>query len=199
MRDRLRDAFDGPGRPPLGPGPARDAWPGPAAAAEALCPAAVLVPLVEHPAGMTVLLTQRTETLRAHAGQISFPGGRAAPGDATPEDTALRETEEEIGVARRHVELIGRLGAYNTRTGYRVVPVVGLLRPPVAITVDPAEVDHAFEVPLDFVLDPANQKLETRVHNGVAREFCAVPWRDYHIWGLTARVLFELSRKVRLP
>ncbi|MEE8333636.1 MAG: CoA pyrophosphatase, partial [Alphaproteobacteria bacterium] len=114
-----------------------------------------------------------------------------------PEDTALRETEEEIGVARHHVELIGRLTEHETGTGFRVVPVVGLLSPPVAVTVDPSEVDHAFEVPLDFVLDPANQKYETRRHNGVEREFCVVPWGDYYIWGLTARVLFELSRKVR--
>jgi len=157
----------------------------------------VLVPLVAHADGMTVLLTQRTETLRIHGGQISFPGGRFAEGDATPEDTALRETEEEIGVARRHVELIGRLKDQQTSTGFRVVPVVGLLRPPVAVTVGPAEVDHAFEAPLDFMLDPANHKVETRRHNGVAREVCVVPWRDYTIWGLTARVLFELSHKVR--
>jgi len=190
MRDLLRDIFERPDGAPHG------AWPAPAAG-EALRPAAVLVPLVEHPGGMTVLLTQRTDTLRNHAGQISFPGGRVAPGDRSPEDTALRETEEEIGIARRHVELIGRLAEHETGTGFRVVPVIGLLRPPLAITVDPGEVDHAFEVPLDFVLDPANQRYETRIHRGVEREFCVVPWGDYYIWGLTARVLFELSRKVR--
>ncbi len=197
MRDLLLDIFDGPGRSP-DPDAPRNVWPAPSDAnGTTLRSAAVLVPLIEHPGGMTVMLTQRSEALPDHAGQISFPGGQIAAGDTTPEDTALRETEEEIGVARHHVELIGRLNAHDTGTGFRVVPVVGLLRPPVAVTVDPSEVDHAFEVPLDFVLDPTNQKYETRLHNGVEREFCAVPWGDYYIWGLTARVLFELSRKVR--
>ncbi len=195
MRELLLDVLGGP----FGAPDAETVWPSPSHHDDAspFSSAAVLVPLVAHPGGMTVLLTQRTETLRAHAGQISFPGGRFEPGDVSPEDTALRETEEEIGVARHHVELIGRLTEHETGTGFRVVPVVGLLRPPVAVTVDPGEVDHAFEAPLDFLLDPANHKVETRRHNGVEREFCVVPWGDYHIWGLTARVLFELSRKVR--
>ena len=196
MRELLLDIFDGPGRSP-DPDAARNVWPAPSGAnGETLRSAAVLVPLIEHPDGMTVMLTQRSDGLADHAGQISFPGGQIAPGDASPEDTALRETEEEIGVGRQHVELIGRLNAHDTGTGFRVVPVVGLLRPPVAVTVDPSEVDHAFEAPLDFVLDPANQKTEMRLHNGVERAVCAVSWSDYHIWGLTARVLFELSRKV---
>ncbi|MEE8333088.1 MAG: CoA pyrophosphatase, partial [Alphaproteobacteria bacterium] len=149
MRELLLDVFDGP----AGGADPDIAWPAASHDDDGspFSSAAVLVPLVAHPDGMTVLLTQRTETLRAHAGQISFPGGRFAPGDVTPEDTALRETEEEIGVARQHVELIGRLTEHETGTGYRVVPVVGLLSPPVAVTVDPSEVDHAFEVPLDFV------------------------------------------------
>lgn len=198
MRDVLLEIFGGPDPAPAPAGP-HDPWPAEASATDdALRHAAVLVPLIEHADGMTVLLTQRTATLRSHAGQISFPGGRVAAGDATPEDTALRETEEEIGVPRAEVELIGRLTPHDTATGFRVVPVVGLLRPPVAVTVDPCEVDHTFEVPLDFVLDPANQTYETRYHRGMERTYCVVPWGGYDIWGLTARVLFELSRKVRM-
>ncbi len=160
---------------------------------DTLKPAAVLIPLIDHADGMTVLLTQRTAHLSAHAGQISFPGGRFEAGDVTPENTALRETEEEIGLARGHVEVLGRLAVRETGTGYRVVPVVGVITPPFAVTPDPGEVAEVFEVPLSFVLDPANHRFETRIMSGVQRQFYAVPYGDYYIWGLTARLLVNLS------
>jgi 8-oxo-dGTP pyrophosphatase MutT (NUDIX family) len=160
---------------------------------DTLKPAAVLIPLIDHADGMTVLLTQRTAHLTAHAGQISFPGGRFEAGDVTPENTALRETEEEIGLARGHVEVLGRLAVRETGTGYRVVPVVGVITPPFPVTPDPGEVAEVFEVPLSFVLDPANHRFETRIMSGVQRQFYAVPYGDYYIWGLTARLLVNLS------
>jgi 8-oxo-dGTP pyrophosphatase MutT (NUDIX family) len=163
---------------------------------EKLKPAAVLMPLIDHPDGMTVLLTQRTAHLSAHAGQISFPGGRFEAGDGTPENTALRETEEEIGLARAHIEVLGRLAARETGTGYRVVPVVGVITPPFPVTPDPGEVAEVFEVPLSFVLDPANHRFETRIMSGVQRQFYSVPYGDYYIWGLTARLLVNLSQRL---
>ena len=163
---------------------------------QALKPAAVLMPLIDHAGGMTVLLTQRTAHLSAHAGQISFPGGRFETGDRTPENTALRETEEEIGLGRAHIEVLGRLGVRETGTGYRVVPVVGLITPPFSVTPDPREVAEVFEVPLSFVLDPANHRFETRIISGVERQFYSVPYGDYYIWGLTARLLVNLSERL---
>lgn len=197
MRDIVTGVF---GRPGVFPEPHAECniWPVPDGDAQPpLRSAAVLVPLIEHPGGMTVLLTRRTMSLASHAGQISFPGGTHVPQDRSPEDTALRETEEEIGVPRHRVELVGRMNACDTRTGYRVVPVVGLLRPPVAPVPDPAEVAEVFEVPVDFALDPANHRSEYRIHRGERREFWVVPYRDHYIWGLTARILVELSGLMR--
>lgn len=159
--------------------------------------AAVLVPLVEHADGMTVLLTQRNADMPKHAGQISFPGGTILEGEPHPEITALRETEEEIGIPSTAIELIGRLSVRDTSTGYRVVPVVGFLRPPLRIVEDPSEVAGVFEVPLDFVCDDRNHGTERRVVRGEEREFRAMPYRDHYIWGLTARILFELSQALR--
>ena len=158
--------------------------------------AAVLMPLIDHADGMTVLLTQRTAHLSAHAGQISFPGGRFEAGDGTPENTALRETEEEIGLTRAHIEVLGRLSVRETGTGYRVVPVVGVITPPFPVTPDPQEVAEVFEVPLSFVLDPANHRFETRIMSGVQRQFYSVLYGDYYIWGLTARLLVNLSQRL---
>ncbi len=158
-----------------------------------LVPAAVLVPIVERAGGMTVLLTRRTDHLNDHPGQISFPGGRTEARDEGPVDTALRETEEEIGLERARIEVLGRLGVRETGTGYRVVPVVGVITPPFPVTPDPSEVAEVFEVPLSHVLDPANHRFETRVISGVERQFYAVPYGDYYIWGLTARLLVNLS------
>ncbi len=162
-----------------------------------LTPAAVLVGLVERAHGLTVLFTRRTEHLLHHAGQISFPGGHTDPGDATPEETALRETEEEIGLHRSHVETIGRLDQYVTRTGFSITPVVALITPPFELTLDPDEVEEAFEVPLDFLLDPANHQRHSRETGGQIREFHAMPYGEYYIWGATAGMLINLYEVLR--
>jgi len=165
--------------------------------ADDLKPAAVLVPLVTRDAGLTTLFTQRTDHLETHAGQISFPGGHQEPGDATPEDTALRETEEETGIDRRHVEIIGRLSQYVTRTGFAITPVVALVTPPFEIDPDPHEVADVFEVPLEFLLDPANHQRHTREFRGASREFYAVPYGEHFIWGATAGMLMNLYHVLR--
>jgi 8-oxo-dGTP pyrophosphatase MutT (NUDIX family) len=159
----------------------------------ALRAAAVLVPLVMRPAGITVLLTQRTDHLHAHAGQISFPGGMLDPEDRGAEDAALRETEEEVGIARDFVELVGRLDTYVTRTGFEVTPLVGLVRPDFTLAPDTFEVAEVFEVPLGFLIDPANHRRESRVLGGSTRYFYAMPWNRYYIWGATAGMLVNLS------
>jgi len=157
-----------------------------------LVPAAVLVPLVERTDNTTVLLTKRTEHLAHHPGQISFPGGHIEAEDASPEDTALRETEEETGLSRRHVDIIGRLDDYETRTGFRVTPIVGMVRPPFEISPDPHEVAEVFEVPLSFFLDKSNHQRHQSEFNGRVREFFAMPYGDYYIWGATAGMLVNL-------
>ena len=166
---------------------------------ELLTPAAVLVPVVMRPGGMTVLLTQRTPHLQAHAGQISFPGGRIEPEDADATMAALRETEEEIGLPRERVEVIGRLDTYLTRTGFDVTPVVGLVTPPFELRLDPFEVADAFEVPLAFVLDPASRERRSRAFGGVERRFWALPFGDRFIWGATAGMLVNLAELLAEP
>ena len=160
----------------------------------AVTPASVLVPIVTHAGGLTVLFTQRTAQLRAHSGQVSFPGGRAEPGDASPEFTALRETQEEIGLAPERVEVIARMPEYLTRTGYRVTPVVGLVAPPLALVPDSREVAEAFEVPLAFLLDPANHQRETRELAGKQVGFWVMQYGERRIWGATAGMLMNLYR-----
>jgi 8-oxo-dGTP pyrophosphatase MutT (NUDIX family) len=158
--------------------------------------AAVLVPLVlRGESGPTVLLTRRTEHLHHHPGQISFPGGGMETNDATPEATALREAQEEIGLPPEGVELIGRLPDYLTGTGFHVTPVVGLLHPPLSLELDHFEVAEAFEVPLAHFLDPANHRRHTlRLKGGETRRFHAMPYGDYFIWGATAGMLMTLYR-----
>jgi 8-oxo-dGTP pyrophosphatase MutT (NUDIX family) len=156
-------------------------------------PAAVLVPIVRRDQLM-VLFTKRTTHLKAHAGQVSFPGGRAEPGDATPEFTALREAQEEIGLAPERVEVLGRLPDYHTRTGYLVTPIIGLVAPPLELVPDPREVDEIFEVPLAFLLDPANHRRQTRVLNGRTVGYYDMPYGDYYIWGATAGMIVNLCR-----
>ena len=165
--------------------------------ARTLTPAAVLVPLVARPGGLTAMFTQRTDHLLHHAGQISFPGGHMDPGDGTPEETALRETEEEVGLDRRHVEIVGRLDEYVTRTGFSITPVVALVTPPFETNPDPEEVDDVFEVPLSFLLDPVNHQRHSREFEGRTREFHAMPFRDYYIWGATAGMLINLYEVLR--
>ncbi|MBF0307637.1 MAG: CoA pyrophosphatase [Alphaproteobacteria bacterium] len=157
-----------------------------------LVPAAVLVPLVRHPAGLTVLFTQRTAHLANHAGQVSFPGGRIEEGDADPVAAALRETEEEIGLHPAAVDLVGRLDDYVTTTGFRITPVVGLLDPPLALAPDPFEVAEVFEVPLEFLLDPGNHQRCSRLVEGAERFYYAMPFGSYYIWGATAGMLRNL-------
>lgn len=155
--------------------------------------AAVLIPLVTRPDGITVLLTRRTSNLAAHAGQISFPGGRLEPQDHDARDAALRETEEEIGVSRTHIQLLGALEEYGTVTGFRVTPIVGIVTPPVALAPDPTEVAEIFEVPLAFILDPVNRRHAVEKRDGIERDIYEILFQDYRIWGFTARLLVRLA------
>jgi 8-oxo-dGTP pyrophosphatase MutT (NUDIX family) len=165
-------------------------WTPPSAA---LRPAAVLVPLIDRPEGMSVLLTLRTPHLSAHAGQIAFPGGRIEPRDADAVAAALRETEEEIGLTRDHVAVIGRLDTYVTGTGFEITPVVGIVDVPFPLVPDPIEVAEAFEVPLDFILDPNNRRRMTRMQGERLRTFFAFPFENRNIWGATAGMLVNLA------
>lgn len=162
-------------------------------------PAAVLMPIVLRAQGPTLLFTQRTADLKDHAGQISFPGGRTELSDASPVDTALRETEEEIGLARRHVEVIGSLPEYFTGTGYRVTPVAGLIRPPFDVVPDPREVAEIFEVPLAFLMDGMNHQRRTiELPNDLGRRtFYTMPYERFFIWGATAGMLRNLFHFLR--
>lgn len=163
--------------------------------------ASVLVPLVQRDDGLAVLLTRRTEHLRDHAGQISFPGGRAEQHDADAVATALRETEEEVGLARSHIDVIGLLPAYQTVTRYQVTPVVGLVEPGFTLALDQGEVAEAFEVPLSFLMTPAHHRRHQFDWDGHRRHFLSMPWqgadaggapREYFIWGATAAMLRNL-------
>ena len=158
-------------------------------------PAAVLVPLVAHP-DPTVLLTLRSSRLKSHAGQVSFPGGRMEAGE-TPEQAALREAEEEVGLDRGVPEILGRLPALLTGTGYMVTPVVALLRPPFALHHDPGEVEEPFEYPIAHLLDPAAPERRRQEFRGRMREFWVWPHERHYIWGATASMLVTLSAVLR--
>jgi len=197
LRQQLVRAESGsrPGLSGAMPDPAIGDWPGAGGAQSR--PAAVLVPLVLHENrknSLTVLFTRRTDHLHHHPGQISFPGGGMEEGDSSAEETAVREAEEEIGLAPERIELIGRLPDYLTGTGFRVTPVVGLLRPPVKLKIDSFEVAEAFEVPLAHFLDPANHQQHDIQIYGQIRRFHAMPYGDYFIWGATAGMLMMLYR-----
>ena len=168
-----------------------------AAVPAALIPAAVLVPLVEREAGFTVLLTQRATTLKDHAGQISFPGGRIEPEDADAWRAALREAHEEIGLAENLVEFAGYLPDHWVGTGYRVTPVVGFVHPAYELRLAAAEVHDVFEVPLNFILDEANHKSRERNLGGVVLQTYDIPYGNRNIWGATAGMLLTLRRQLR--
>ena len=168
-----------------------------------LAHAAVLIPLVVRDGGVHVLLTRRSEHLRDHAGQISFPGGRAEPTDADSAATALREAEEEIGLSRRHVEVVGQLPVYTTITAFAVTPVVALVHPPFSLALDPSEVADIFEVPLSHLMTPAHHQRHAFSQAGMTRYFYSMPWeiagagdakKRYFIWGATAAILRNLYR-----
>jgi 8-oxo-dGTP pyrophosphatase MutT (NUDIX family) len=159
-----------------------------------LTPAAVLVPILDHADGLTVLLTERAPDLRHHPGQISFPGGRIEAADAGPLEAALRETEEEIGLPRSRVEVLGYLPDHLIVTGYSITPVVALVTPGTPLTLDPVEVATVFEVPLAFVLDPANHRLRRRPAGDDFIELYDLPYGARNIWGATAGMLMTLYR-----
>jgi 8-oxo-dGTP pyrophosphatase MutT (NUDIX family) len=161
-------------------------------------PASVLVPVVNRDSELTVLFTRRTAHLHDHAGQISFPGGRAEAAES-PRDTALRETAEEIGLAPERVEVLGHLNEYTTVTGYRVTPVVGLVQPPFELALDDFEVAEVFEVPLAFLLDPANHQRNQLIQEGLERHYYAVPYGPYYIWGATAGMLMNFYAYLTQP
>jgi 8-oxo-dGTP pyrophosphatase MutT (NUDIX family) len=161
-----------------------------------LTPAAVLVPLVARPGGLQVLLTRRTDHLHDHAGQVSFPGGRCEHTDTSAVETALRETREEIGLAENFIEIVGLLDDYETGTGFRVTPVVSFVREGFTLTLDNFEVAEVFEVPLDYLFDPANHQTRSREFAGRRRNYYVFEHRDRVIWGATAGMLMNLYRRV---
>jgi 8-oxo-dGTP pyrophosphatase MutT (NUDIX family) len=160
-------------------------------------PAAVLIPVVDHPQP-TVLLTQRAPHLTDHAGQISFPGGKIDVTDASPLATALREAEEEIGLSREFVDPIGYLDLYGTSFGFRILPTVARVRPGFSLHINKSEVDDAFEVPLAFLMDPANHQVHSREFRGMERSYYAMPFAERYIWGATAGILRLLYERICL-
>ena len=157
--------------------------------------AAVLVPIVER-SEPTVLLTQRTVDLASHAGQISFPGGRIEPNDESPVAAAMREAKEEVGLAPMLIEPIGYLDLYLTFSGFRILPTVARVKPDFSLTINPSEVVDAFEVPLQFLMTPANHQRKSRDWKGITRDYYAMPFGDRYIWGITAGILRNLYDRI---
>jgi 8-oxo-dGTP pyrophosphatase MutT (NUDIX family) len=157
--------------------------------------AAVLLPIINRPGGLTVLLTVRASDLRAHSGQVAFPGGKIDEGE-TPQDAALREAKEEIGLAEQFVEPLGWLDPFFTGTGFRVAPLVALVEPSFVLTVNKLEVDEVFETPFAFLMDAANHRLEELEWQGQRRRYYAMPHEGRYIWGATAGILRNLYEKL---
>jgi 8-oxo-dGTP pyrophosphatase MutT (NUDIX family) len=160
-------------------------------------PAAVLIPVVDH-AEPTVLLTQRSAHLKEHSGQIAFPGGKIDATDKSPRDAALREAEEEIGLDRSFVDPIGYLGVYGTGFGFRILPTVARVKPGFRLTINHSEVDDAFEVPLSFLMNPANHQVHSKEFRGMERSYYAMPFAERFIWGATAGILRVLYERIYL-
>jgi 8-oxo-dGTP pyrophosphatase MutT (NUDIX family) len=158
-------------------------------------PAAVLIGVVDHPLP-TVLLTQRAAHLNDHAGQISFPGGKIEATDTSPLEAALREAEEEIGLARSFIDPIGYLDLYGTSFGFRILPIVAQVKPGFSLFINHAEVDDAFEVPLAFLMDPANHQVHSKEFRGMERSYYAMPYEERYIWGATAGILRVLYERI---
>jgi 8-oxo-dGTP pyrophosphatase MutT (NUDIX family) len=161
-------------------------------------PAAVLVPIIDRGEPM-VLLTQRTEGLANHAGQVAFPGGKIDAGDTSPAAAALREAKEEIGLASALVEPLGYLDLYLSFTGFRILPTVARVKPDFALVLNPWEVTDTFEVPLAFLMTPANHQRKSRDWRGITREFYAIPFENRYIWGITAGIVRNLYERVYGP
>jgi 8-oxo-dGTP pyrophosphatase MutT (NUDIX family) len=193
---RIRRALDAPASASsdydLNPGMGR-------AEGSRLRAASVLLPLVERGAGLSLILTRRAALLKHHPGQVAFPGGKQEPGDASPLAAALREAEEEIGLAGACVEPLGALDPHETVTGFVVTPFVGLVPGSFRPRPEPAEVEEVFEVPLAFVLDPANLQVHGRKWQGVTRRYYAIPYGPHYIWGATARMLKNFADRMRDP
>jgi 8-oxo-dGTP pyrophosphatase MutT (NUDIX family) len=158
--------------------------------------AAVLIGVIDDADEARVILTKRTDKLRKHAGQIAFPGGGIDQTDRSPEEAALREAEEEIGLDRRFVETVGRLPQYLSGTGFRIQPVLAVVQPGFVITPNPDEVESVFEVPLAFLMNPDNHRQDSRVWQGVVRHFYVMPYRERHIWGITAGIIRTLYERL---
>ena len=163
---------------------------------ESLIPAAVLVLLFNHPDGLTVLFTKRADNMTRHAGQISLPGGRIEANDPSPKYTALRETEEEIGLRREEIEIVCQLDEYAVGTGFLITPFVGFADPPLKLTPQYEEVAEIFEAPLSYLINPNNYTWNKKTLKGESRRFLSLQWNNYYIWGATAGILHDLSIKI---
>lgn len=158
--------------------------------------AAVLVPVVDRGRDASVILTKRTEKLRSHAGQIAFPGGRLDATDPTPEFAALRETQEEIGLAPHFIEVVGRMPDYVSGSGFRIAPILSVVKPGFRLDINPDEVEDAFEVPLSFLMDPANHNRESRIWQDKERFFYTMPFHERYIWGVTAGIIRSVYERL---
>lgn len=192
------DAFDPCARPHNGDHRLNEPLPGEAALLPAPArPAAVLAAIVLRDDDAVLLLTQRAGSLRDHSGQVAFPGGKIEPGES-PLDAALREAEEEIGLTRDKIEILGCLDLYQTSTGFRVFPLVGLARPPLGLAVNRQEVDDVFETPLSFLMNATNHQRHFREWQGKRRQFYAMPYENHYIWGATAGMIRNLYERLYL-